>query len=60
MPIKHDRKPDTSKTNEKFDTEFDRQINAWAEAHIEASKREGSRSEELQRESLPEMKSRSV
>ena len=52
--VEHYRKLGTPKPNTKFDTEFEKEINTWAEANVEASKREDSGSKELQ--SLPESK----
>ena len=49
--VKHYRKLGTPTTNKTtFDAEFEREINAWAEANVDASKREDSGSEGLERE----------
>ena len=48
--VEHYRKLGTPKPNAKSDTEFEKEINAWAEANVEASKREDSSSIALQRE----------
>ena len=50
MLVEHYRKLGTPKPNAKFDVEFEKEINAWAEANVEASKREDSSSKELLRE----------
>ena len=46
----HHRKPGTPTTNETFDAEFEKEIDAWVEANVDASEKEDSGSEELQRE----------
>ena len=46
----HHRKLGTPKTNNRFDTEFEKYINKWANAKVEVSKREDVDSNELQRE----------
>ena len=48
--VEHYRKLETPTTNKTFDAEFEEEIDAWAEANVDASKREGSCSEGLQRE----------
>ena len=48
--VEHYRKLGTPKANAKFDAEFEKKNNAWAEVNVEASKREDSSSKELQRE----------
>ena len=48
--VEHCRKLGTPKSNAKFDAEFENEINAWAEMNAEASKREYSSSNALQRE----------
>ena len=47
--VEHYRELGTPKPNSKFDAEFEKEINAWAEVNVEASKREDSCSIELQR-----------
>ena len=54
--VEHYSKLETPKPNAKFYAEFEKEINAWAEVNIEASKREDSSSIGLQRESSPGMK----
>ena len=48
--VEHYRKLATPKPNAKFDAEFEKEINAWTEVNVEASKREDISSKELQRE----------
>ena len=48
--VEHYRKLGTPTTNENFDAEFEKELNAWAEANVDASEREDSGSEGLQRE----------
>ena len=50
LQVEHYRKLGTPKPNTKYDTEFEKEINTWAEANVEASKREDSGYKELQRE----------
>ena len=38
--VEHHRKLGTPTTNETFDAEFEKKINAWAEANVDASERE--------------------
>ena len=44
------RKLGTPTTSETFDTEFEKEIDAWVEANVDASEKEDCGSEELQRE----------
>ena len=47
----HHRKPGTPTTNETFDAEFEKEIDAWVQANVGASERErSSGSYRLQRE----------
>ena len=48
--VEHYRKPRTPTSNETFVAEFKHEINARAEANVDASEREDSSSEGLQRE----------
>ena len=48
--VEHYRKLGTQKPNAKYDTESGKEINARAEANVEASKRKDSGSKEMQRE----------
>ena len=48
--VEHYSKIGSPKRNAKFDAEFEREINAWAEVDVEASKPEDSSSIGLQRE----------
>ena len=48
--VEYHRKPGTPTTNETFDAEFEKEIDAWVEANVDASEKEDSGSEELQRE----------
>ena len=48
--VEHYSKIGTPKPHAKFDAEFEKEINAWAEVNVDASKREDSGSIELQRE----------
>ena len=41
-------------TNTRLNGNFEKEINAWAEANVDASKQEECRSKELQRESTKE------
>ena len=50
MLDEHYSKLGTTKPNAKLDAEFGKEINAWAEVDVEASKREDSSSIGLQRE----------
>ena len=45
--VEHYSKLGTPKANAKFDAEFEKDINAWADVNVEASKREDSSSKEL-------------
>ena len=45
--VEHYRKLGTPKPNAKFDAEFEKEINAWVEVNVEASKRDDSSSKEL-------------
>ena len=47
--VEHYRKLGTPTTNETFDAEFEKEIDAWVEANVDASEREDSGSEGLQR-----------
>ena len=47
--VEHYRKLGTSTANETFDAEFEKEINAWAEANVRASEREDRGSDGLQR-----------
>ena len=47
--VDHSRKLGTPTADETFDAEFDKEINAWAEVNADASDKEGSGSEGLQR-----------
>ena len=44
------RKLGTPTTSETFDTEFEKEIDAWVEANVDGSEREDGGSEGLQRE----------
>ena len=48
--VKHYRKLGTPTAIDTFDAEFEKDINAWAEANVGASKKEVWRSVRLQRE----------
>ena len=48
--LEHYRKLEKPTTNETFDAEFEKEIDAWVEANVDASEREDSGSEGLQRE----------
>ena len=48
--VEHYRQLGTPKADETFDAEFEKEISAWAEANVDASEREDSGSEGLQRE----------
>ena len=48
--VEHYRKLGTPTSNKTFDAEFEKEINAWVEANVDASEREDSGSEGLQRE----------
>ena len=48
--VEHYRKLGAPTANETSDAEFEKEINAWAEANVDASGREDSGSEGLQRE----------
>ena len=52
--MEHYRKLGTPTANETFDAEFVEEINAWAEANVDASDREDNGSEGLQRELIRE------
>ena len=48
--VEHYRKLGTPKANKTFDADFEKEINAGAEANVGASEREGRGSDGLQRE----------
>ena len=48
--LEHSRKLGTPTTNKTFNAEFEKEVNAWAEANVDASEREASGSDGLQRE----------
>ena len=48
--VAHYRKLGTPTTNETFDAEFEKEINAWAETNVDASEKEDIGPEGLQRE----------
>ncbi|MEP5533686.1 hypothetical protein [Ekhidna sp.] len=48
--VEHYRKLGTPTANETFDAEFEKEINAWAEANVDISETEDSDSEGFQRE----------
>ena len=48
--VEYYRKLGTPTTNETFDAEFEKEIDAWVEANVDASEKEASGSEGLQRE----------
>ena len=58
--VEHYRKLRTPTTNKTFDAEFEKEINAWAEANADESEREDNGSEGLQREFTRETRSKSV
>ena len=47
--VEHCRKLGTPTANETFDAEFEKEINAWVEANVDALEREDSDSEREQR-----------
>ena len=47
--VEHHRKLGTPTTNEMFDAEFEKEIDAWVEANVDASEKEDSGSKGLQR-----------
>ena len=48
--VEHYRKLGTPTANETFDTEFEKETNAWAEANVGASESQDRGSDGLQRE----------
>ena len=58
--VEHYRKLGAPTANETFDAEFDKEINAWAEANVGASEREDRDSDGLQREFTREEAKRCV
>ena len=60
VPVELHREQGTPATNETFDAEFGKEINARAEANVDASEREDSGSEGLQRENSQGKEQRSM